>query len=676
MEITADLRRTIVNTIRMLAVDAVEQAKSGHPGAPMGQAELAHVLFHEFLRFDPTDPEWPARDRFVLSCGHGSMLQYALLHLWGYPLELDDLKQFRQWGSLTPGHPEAGHTAGVEVTTGPLGQGVAQSVGMALAARMMQARLAAEGEDFDPMPQRVFTICSDGDLMEGISSEAASLAGHWRLSNLIWLYDDNGITIDGDTDIAFSEDVGQRFEAFGWRVLRADGHNADEVRAALARATDAGAPDQPVLIICKTHIGYGSPNKVDSSKAHGSPLGADEIKATKEVLGWPTEPTFLVPDEVKAFFTEAQQAKTADRKAYEAEYTAWRSRQPEAAARFDDLWAAKTPEDFAERLLASVAGKEDATRKLSAAVIDAALEAMPAFVGGSADLTGSNGINMKSEVMVGYPGSSRRNEMSFAGRKMHFGIREHAMGAITNGMLLHGGLRPFNATFLVFSDYLRPSIRLAALSRLPNVFVLSHDSVFLGEDGPTHQPVEHHWALRTIPDFHYFRPADAVEVAMTWSWALGEAELPIGVSLTRQKLPAIERRADFDAKEVWRGGYVVTAAENPEVVLVGTGSELQLCCEAAKALTADGHRVQVVSMPSFDLFREQDEAWQRSVIPAGAKVCTIEAGITDPWAVLTGLSGLRIGIDRFGASAPMAVIAEEFGLTTEKVLGRIREWLG
>lgn len=671
----ATLRRTIVNTIRMLAVDAVEQANSGHPGAPMGQAEMANVLFHEFLRFDPSDPDWAARDRFVLSCGHGSMLQYALLHLWGYPLDLDDLKQFRQWGSLTPGHPEAGHTPGVEVTTGPLGQGVAQSVGMALAARMVQARLKAEGEAFDPMPQRIFTICSDGDLMEGISSEAASLAGHWRLSNLIWMYDDNGITIDGDLDIAFSEDVGQRFEAFGWRVLRADGHSADEVRAALAKATAPGAPAQPVLIICKTHIGYGSPNKVDSSAAHGSPLGGGELAATKTALGWPEAPTFFVPDEVRAFFAQAKAEKIAERKAYDEGYAAWRDRQPEKAALFDNLWITATPDDLPERLLAAVEGATDATRKLSATVIDAAMAAVPAFVGGSADLTGSNGINMKGEVMVGPSGASRRHEMSFTGRKMHFGIREHAMGAVTNGMLLHGGLRPFNATFLVFSDYLRPAIRLAALSRLPNAFVLSHDSVFLGEDGPTHQPVEHHWALRTIPDFHYFRPADAVEVAMTWAWILQQAELPVGVALTRQKLPAITRHPGFEARDVWKGGYVVQPAQQPEAVLVGTGSELHLCCAAADALTAEGRSVQVVSMPSYDLFREQDEAWQRAVLPKGVKICTVEAGITDPWAAITGLDGLRIGIDRFGASAPAEVIAEEFGLTAEKVLDSIKAWL-
>lgn len=670
MTLTPELRSQVVNTIRMLSADAVQAANSGHPGAPMGQADLAFVLWHEFLRFDPSDPAWPARDRFVLSCGHASMLLYSLLHLWGFDLPLSEIKNFRQWDSKTPGHPEVGHTPGVEVTTGPLGQGVANSVGMALAARMLAGRIGDEETSFDVMGQRVFALCSDGDLMEGIASEAASMAGHWKLDNLIWLWDDNKITIDGSTALTFTEDVAARFEGMGWRVLHTDGHDHDAIRVALAHAT---TPDgRPTLIVCRTHIGYGSPNKVDTSGAHGSPLGDSELALTKQNLGWPESPRFLIPDEVKAFFQSAIAEKKAARAAWDAGFNDWRAQRPDRAEMYDWLWSDEVPAGLWKTLV-DAAPATGATRKISNAVINAALQAVPALVGGSADLAGSNGMNL-SHGAVGHP--ERAGDASFAGRKIHFGIREHAMGAVTNGMLLHGGLRPFSGTFLVFSDYMRPAIRLAALSQLRNVFVYTHDSVFLGEDGPTHQPVEHHWALRTIPGLEYFRPADGVEVAMTWAWALQKAKGPVAMSLTRQGVPAIERLEGFDPRDVWKGGYVVRDAVNPQVIFVGTGSELSLCVAAAEQLGKHGVTTRVVSMPCVERFEAQPEAYRDAILPIKhRRIVTIEAGITAPWKAFAGRRGLTIGIDRFGASAPAAELAEQFGLTTASVVKRVRRWL-
>ena len=667
MQLDDALRSQVADTIRMLAADAVQQANSGHPGAPMGQADLALLLWHEFLRFDPSDTGWAARDRFVLSCGHASMLLYGLLHLWGFEVSMDDLRSFRQWGSLTPGHPEVGHTAGVETTTGPLGQGVGNAVGMALAAKMMAARIDVPGDDFQVMTQRVYALCSDGDLMEGISSEAASLAGHWRLDNLVWLYDDNQITIDGSTELAFSEDVRSRFEGFGWLVLEADGHDAGELRTALTTAQSA---DRPVLVICRTHIGYGSPNKVDTSGSHGAPLGDAELAATRAQLGYTSEP-FTVAPAVRGFFETAAAAKRAEHTAWKAGFEAWRARNPDNAALYDQLWSGETSCDLAATLSAAVGGT-NATRKLSAATISAAIEHVPGLVGGSADLTGSNGVGMKGAGLVGHPAASDRYDFSFAGRQIHFGIREHAMGAITNGMLLHGGLRPFTGTFLVFSDYMRPAMRLAALSNLPNVFVFTHDSVFLGEDGPTHQAVEHHWALRIIPGLRYFRPADATETALTWAWALDQTTTPVAMALTRQTVPEITRTEGFAAADFARGAYAVNDVADPEVVLVATGSELHLAVGAAAALS---QRTRVVSMPCYSLFTEQDAAYRTGLIPRGARVVTIEAGNTDPWTAITGLDGLRIGIDRFGASAPAEVLAERFGLTQPQVTARIEAWL-
>ncbi len=663
MSLTPALRRKIADTIRLLAVDGVEKANSGHPGAPLGQADIALVLFHEFLRFDPTQPAWWARDRFVLSCGHASMLLYSLLHLWGYDVSMDDLKSFRQWDSITPGHPEVGLTPGVETTTGPLGQGVANSVGMALAARMLAARVGTD--DFNVVPQRVFAMCGDGDLMEGLSSEAASLAGHWRLSNLVWLYDDNRITIDGSTDLHFTEDVEARFEAFGWNVLHADGHDADEIRVALRQATRER--ERPSLIICRTHIGQGAPNKHDTSAVHGSPLGAKELAATKVNLGFAPDETFVIPEEVRAFFESARQDKIQARVAWEAGHHDWARRNPDKAALLDALMRNNPPVDIGSRLLDAVPGA-GATRKLSGAAITAAATAMPGLVGGSADLCESNGIDLEKFGTF----SAETPD----GRLIHYGIREHAMGAINNGVLLHGGFRIFGGTFLVFADYLRPAIRMAALSHLPNIFVLTHDSFFLGEDGPTHQPVEHMWSLRTIPGLIDFRPADGAEVAMAWAFALERARGPVALALTRQNLPAIARHDQFDPAQIYRGGYIVSDADAPEIVFIGTGSELQLCVGAAAKLTQEGRRCRVVSMPSVNLFIQQPAAYRDSVIPAGhTRIVSVEAGITLPWKALTGLSGVNVGIDHFGASAPASVLAEKFGLTVDAVYARAKALL-
>ncbi|MEE2757246.1 MAG: transketolase [Myxococcota bacterium] len=667
MTISSSLRTDITTTIRMLAVDAIEKAKSGHPGAPMGLADIAFLVWDEYLKFDPSAPNWYGRDRFVLSCGHASMLQYALLHLWGYDVSMDDIKAFRQWDSITPGHPEVGMTPGVEVTTGPLGQGVANSVGMALAGKMLSARIAVESEPFNPMGQRVFALCSDGDLMEGVAYEAASMAGHWQLDNLVWLYDDNKITIDGSVELAFSEDVAKRFESMGWFVQSVDGHDADAIREKLDSAVaKTGAPS---LIICRTHIGLGSPNKVDSSKSHGSPLGADEVALTRQGFNWP-ETEFHIPASVRAYFQEASNRKKSQHVQWQADFARWRESNPTQAKIYDDHWLGDLATDFWTDLV-EAAPAAGATRKTSQAVLNKAVAMSPTLVGGSADLTGSNGSSIPDTAIVGSPTFSGQ-DFSFAGRMMHYGIREHAMGSVANGMLLHGGFRPFTATFLIFSDYMRPSIRLAALSHLPNIFIFTHDSVFLGEDGPTHQPIEHHWALRMIPNLAYFRPADGVEVAMAWAWTMKSSKTPAALGLTRQGLPAIERAADFDPKQVWRGGYVISEIAQADVTLVGTGSELHLCVDAAAILASEGIRARVVSMPCVDLFEEQSTDYIEMVLPGDIPVVTVEAGVTGPWRAYTGRTGLAIGIDRFGASAPAEILAEKFGLTAPQVAHSVK----
>lgn len=663
-------RTRAAHTLRFLAADAIQKANSGHPGAPMGQADLAMALWDAHLRFDPQDPQWIGRDRFVLSCGHASMLLYGLLHLWGFDVSIDDLAQFRQWDSRTPGHPEVGHTPGVELTTGPLGQGVATSVGMALANRMLSARFA--DDQFDPVGARVFALCSDGDLMEGISAEAASLAGHWKLDNLIWLYDDNKITIDGHTALAFTEDIPRRFEACGWRILHADGHDFASLNAALAAAVRSDG--RPTLVVCRTQIGWGSPNKIDTSGVHGSPLGEAELAATRQALNWPAD-RLSVPEDVAQSLAGRIEAKRAERAAWDTAFEAWRARDSARAQTLTRMLDQAVPADLLEKLLAATPAA-GATRKLGGAALEAALKILPWLAGGSADLFGSNGFPMKNDLVVGHPDQSLPEQaFGYEGRKLHFGIREHAMGAITNGFLLHGGLRAFSGTFLVFSDYVRPAVRLAALSQLPNLFVFTHDSIFLGEDGPTHQPVEHHWALRDMPGLVYWRPADGVEAAQAVAWSLAQRTQPCAFALSRQDLPALPRAEGQAAQGLAAGAWVVQAPEGARATLVGTGSEVHLCLEAAQLLAAQGLPVRVVSMPAVELFVAADEATQAAILPEELPICTVEAGITLPWRAISGRKGLNVGIDRFGASAPAQVLAEQFGFTPAQLAARVSSWL-
>ena len=662
----SELHQRILNTIRFLSVDAVEKAKSGHPGTPMALAGPAFELWDRHLRFDPTDPDWPLRDRFVLSAGHASMLLYSLLHLYGYDLPLDELVRFRQLGSRTAGHPEYGLAPGVEVTTGPLGQGIAHAVGLALAARMARSRFAGDDEG-GPGHHRVYGIASDGDLMEGVSSEACSLAGHLGLGNLIFLYDDNRITIDGRTTLSFSEDVTGRFEAQHWHVQSVDGHDLPGLRAALEAAR--GELDRPSLIVTRTIIGEGSPNKAGTSDAHGAPLGPEEAKLTKQALGWPLEPAFLVPEDVRAYFRARQAAKRAERVAADQALAAWRREHPERAGAWSDARARRVPADLRARLSDGLDGKQAATRKHSSATIQRLADALPYLVGGSADLACSNLTTIEGGGDVG-PDAP---DDPFAGRNLHYGIREHAMAAITNGIALDGTFLPFAGTFLVFSDYMRPSIRLAALMGLRSIFVFTHDSIFLGEDGPTHQPIEHLDSLRAIPGLTVLRPADGLETALCWAWVAEHARGPVALALTRQAVPSLTRGQAFEPDHVFRGGYVVRASEGaPDVVIVATGSEVGLACKSAEALAERGVGARVVSMPSLELFAAQPEAWRRSVVPDdGTPVVAVEAARGLSFARLVGPRGLLYGIDRFGASAPAEALADHFGFTPAKLTARI-----
>jgi len=667
MSIAVDtgLGQQAVNTLKFLAVDAVEQANSGHPGMPMGAADMAFVLWSRFLRYDPTTPDWPDRDRFVLSAGHGCMLQYGLLHLAGFNLPLDEIRNFRQWGSRTPGHPEFGHTVGVEATTGPLGQGISNAVGMALSARMLGARFNTV-DDFRPVGHRVFVLASDGDLMEGISGEASSLAGHLQLGNLVVLYDDNRITIEGSTDLAWSEDVNQRYEGYGWHTQAVNGHDHSAIADAIEAATQEG--DRPSLIRCTTHIAHGSPGKQDSSDSHGSPLGAEEAQASKKAADWPLEPLFHIPDAVRTFFKSRAEEGRALRTAWERRFESWSESHPERAKHWAALWSREVPVLLTETLLEAAPQDKGATRAHSGKVLQQVAELIPGLVGGSADLAPSNKSEIKGSPAV-LPGA-------YDGRNLHFGIREHAMGAVINGFLYHGAFRPFGATFLVFSDYMRPAIRLAALSGLPAIYIFTHDSIFVGEDGPTHQPVEHAWALRTIPNLHVFRPADGYETALAWGLALERQDGPTALLLSRQGLPPIEREASGDLAEPRRGGYLVSGGARPDAIVAATGSELHLAVAARKALEAEGKKINVVSIPCLELLREQVPVYGQRLFPPDVPVAIIEAGSTHGWREVAGRDGLLLGIDHFGASAPGAVVGEKFGFTPEAVTTKIREWLG
>jgi len=664
--VAPELSKLAADTIRMLAVDGVEKARSGHPGMPMGAADYASVLWTRYLRFNPQDPGWPNRDRFVLSAGHGSMLLYALLHLSGYDLPMEELKRFRQWGSMTPGHPEYGCAPGVETTTGPLGQGFANGVGMGIAAQMIGARFNTE--DFPVIDHYIYAIVGDGDLMEGVSAEAASLAGHLKLGNLIYIYDDNHITIDGDTNLTYSEDVAARFAAYGWFVQKIDGHDHEAIAEAIEKAQ--AEISRPSLIMARTHIAYGSPNKQDTAGAHGAPLGPDEVIATKKNLGWPLEPTFFVPQEVRELFA----ARVADLKRqygqWQKGFEEWGRAHPELLRAWQAQMGKFVPDDVAERLLEAVPEADSATRRVSGQVIQVAADLVPSLCGGSADLSPSNHTVIKSSTSVG-PGD-------FRGRNLHFGIREHAMGAIANGMALYGGLIPYVGTFLVFSDYMRPPIRLAAMMHQQVIYVFTHDSFFLGEDGPTHQPVEQLSALRAIPGLTVFRPADALETVMAWSWALSHANGPTALILTRQSVPVLDRGRDFDPRLVWKGGYIVSDVGDgtPDVTIMATGSEVSLAVEASGILAERGYSARVVSLPSLELFEQQPSSYRDEILPPGChKLVAVEAGRTRCWRSLTGRDGLIIGMDHFGASAPQRALAERFGFTPQQVADRILSWL-
>jgi transketolase len=647
--LNSDIEQRSVDALRILAVDAVQRAESGHAGMPMGMADLAAVLWSEVILLDPDDPLWPDRDRFVLSNGHGSMLLYSLLHLSGFGLEMEELENFRQFGSRTAGHPEYEPDIGIEMTTGPLGQGFATAVGMAVAEAHLNAELGTELVD-----HRTYAFVSDGDLMEGVASEAASLAGHLNLSKLTYIYDDNQITIDGPTDLAFSEDVAARFGAYGWHTVDVDGHDRPAIRQAIASANES---NRPSLVIARTHIGYGSPNKQDTAAAHSNPLGVDEVQLVREAYGWDLPP-FVIPEEVYAWFESGMERGRSAHRAWEAR----RAAAFVADAELEKRWAA-----FHEpaNLMLDIPVFEGAvaTRSVSGAVIQDIAAALPGLVGGSGDLTPSN-----NTLIEGSPNFSAKHP---EGRNLRFGVREHAMGAVVNGINLHGGLRAYGGTFLIFSDYMRGAVRLSALMGAPSIWIWTHDSVFLGEDGPTHQPIEHLASLRAMPNLWVMRPADATEVTVAWETAINRTDGPTAIVLTRQGLPkptAAPERAD-----VRRGAYI--RHDGTDLVIVATGSEVPLAERAAQVLQASGISARIVSMPSWEAFAAQDDSYRAAVLPPSLPVVTLEAGTTFGWGAVSGSGGLRIGIDHFGASAPYAVIAAEWGFTPEAVAQRIEDWL-
>jgi transketolase len=655
-----------INTIRATVVDAIERANSGHPGTPMGAAPMAYVLWTRFLRHNPRNPGWPDRDRFVLSAGHASMLLYALLHLTGYDVSLEELQRFRQWGSRTPGHPEHGLTPGVETTTGPLGQGFGNAVGMTIGERILAARFNRPG--LDVVDHYTYTICSDGDMMEGVASEAASLAGHLGLGKLICLYDDNDISIDGHTDLSFSEDVGNRFDAYGWHVRHVpDGNDLAILKAALAEAREE--TERPSLIVVRTHIGFGAPTKQDTPEAHGAPLGADEVRAWKERIGWP-DGEFVIPETALCRFREALERGVELERDWRRLFERWAAAEPDLAAEWDRVMAGHLPPGWEQGLTHFPGETTLSTRKASGKVLAALAPRLPELVGGSADLTESTNVALPGET----PFCRER-----PGRYIHFGVREHGMGAILNGLSLHGGLRPFGGTFLIFSDYMRPSMRLAALMEQPVVYVLTHDSIGLGEDGPTHEPVEHLASLRAMPGFVVIRPADAAETAEAWKVALERREGPTALILSRQDLPVLDRGQLAPASLLARGAYVLAGAQSlPEdLVLLASGSEVPVALAAADLLQSEhGLSLRVVSMPSWELFEQQDEAYRAKVLPPDLPVrLAVEAASPLGWTRWVGNAGAVMGVDRFGASAPGSVVLEQYGFTAENVVARALELL-
>jgi transketolase len=663
---TTDLDQLCINTIRFLSADAVQQANSGHPGMPMGMADTAYVLWDKFLKHNPRNPAWVDRDRFVLSAGHGSMLLYSMLHLTGYDLPLDEIVRFRQWESMTPGHPEYGCAPGVETTTGPLGQGFATGVGMALAARLLAARYNKAGHTI--VDHYIYAIVSDGDLMEGVASEAASLAGHLGLGEIIYLYDDNKISLVGPTSWSFTEDVGARFRAYDWFVQEVDGYDRAAIAAAI-RAAQA-EKDHPSLIAVRSHIGYGAPTKQDSAEAHGAPLGDDELDGAKKALGWPTEPRFLIPDEALAHMRAAVDRGRQAEATWQARFEAYAAAYPELAAEFAGRMAGELPEGWDANLPTFAPGKQLATRRASGQAINALAPNLPALIGGSADLASS------TSTLVS--GSSDVQKGDFAGRNLRFGVREHAMGAMINGMALHGGFIPYGGTFFVFSDYMRPAIRIAALTSVHVIYVFTHDSIGLGEDGPTHQPVEHLAALRAIPNLTVLRPSDANETVEAWKVAIAR-EGPVALILSRQNLDILDRSVLAPASGLARGAYVLADTEGapsgmPDMILIASGSEVQVALGARDLLAQEGVQARVVAMPCWELFEGQPQAYKDSVLPPAVTArLAVEAGVRFGWDRYVGPQGDVVSIDRFGASAPVGVIWEKFGFTPQAVAARARK---
>jgi transketolase len=674
----ADLDTLCINTIRFLSVDAVQKANSGHPGLPLDAAPMGYVLWTRFLEHNPRDPQWFDRDRFVLSAGHGSMLLYSLLHLTGYDLPMEEIQRFRQWGSKAPGHPERGHTAGVEITTGPLGQGFANAVGMAMAEAHLAARFNRPGHTV--IDHATYVLASDGDMMEGVASEAASIAGHLQLGKLTCLYDDNRVTLSAGTDMTFSEDCAARFAAYGWHTQRVeDGNDLAAIDAALAAAR--AVTSRPSLILVRTHLGYGSPNKHDTYEAHGSPLGADEVKLTKQNLGWPLEPAFLVPPEALAHFRGAVERGKAAESAWNDRMAAYAKAFPDEARELKRILRGELPSGWDSGIPSFPAdAKGVSTRVAAGKVMNAVAPRVPELCGGSADLDPSTYTGLKDQGDFQPPGvngpdmqGSSGGGWSYAGRNVHFGVREHAMAAICNGMAAHGGIVPYDATFLVFSDYMRPSIRLAALMGLHVVHVFTHDSIALGEDGPTHQPVEHLAALRAIPELTVIRPGDANEAAVAWRVAMESRDRPVALILSRQNLPTLDRTRYADAEGLRRGAYVLLDAKDakPGLILIASGSEVGLIAAAADKLAAQGLAVRCVSMPSWELFEDSPREYRDKVFPPSVTArLAVEAGIAQGWERYVGPAGDVLSVERFGASAPAEVLLREYGFTVNNVCAR------
>lgn len=683
MPTTSELDQLSINTIRALSIDAVQKANSGHPGLPLGAAPMAYVLWTRLLKHNPTNPKWVDRDRFILSGGHGSMLLYSLLHLTGYDLSLDEIKNFRQWDSLTPGHPEHGLTPGVEVTTGPLGQGFANGIGFAIAEAYLAARY--NRPDHDIVNHYTYGLVTDGDLMEGVASEAASLAGHLKLGKLIYLYDDNKISLAGTTHLTFTENVATRFEAYDWQVQRVDdGNDLAAIDAALQNAR--ADHDRPSLIIVRTHIGFGSPHKQDTFEAHGSPLGVEEVKLTKQALGFPEEPTFLIPGQALEHFREAVAKGKVAENEWNTKFEAYATAFPDLAREFQMVLQGDKPADWdADFPTFPADAKGVSTRVAGGQVLNAIAKHVPNLIGGSADLDPSTMTALKgmgdfepSDAASGDQQGSVGGGWSYAGRNIHFGVREHAMGSAANGMALHGGILPFTATFFTFSDYMRPAMRLAALMGQHVIFVFTHDSIALGEDGPTHQPVEHLAALRAIPNLSLIRPGDANETAVAWRAAIENVNRPTVLVLTRQNVPTLDRTTYAPAEELLRGGYILSEAPNgkPEIILIGTGSELQLVVGAQKKLAEENIQARVVSMPSWDMFDDQSREYRDSVLPPTVRArLAVEAGVAQGWSKYVGDKGDVLSIERFGASAPYQVLFEKFGYTIENVVDRAKKVL-